>query len=162
MTQTSRSRQAFIRDAQARHGITPSQARIMYRSTSERLGRPAAAVDLHRHPRIGSQEASRAPARERIGAYNAFLSESRARHSITLPQARAMYRSLKERLQRAPTARDVGKHPRLAKRAAKESQAIAPRPPRALKTVEEYIDAMDLAEEAEDIEVAATADYERT
>jgi hypothetical protein len=55
-----RSYNAFLAGAKAKHGLTQAEARVAYKTTAERLGRPARAVDITRHPVIVKQEAKKA------------------------------------------------------------------------------------------------------
>lgn len=55
-----RSYNAFLKSIRAETGISIKEARVAYRSMSDRLGRPAIGADVSRHPRITKQEAAKA------------------------------------------------------------------------------------------------------
>jgi hypothetical protein len=56
-------------------------------------------------------------------SYQAFLKAAKSQLGISHREAQRMYKGVKERLERAPRAKDLKEHPRIAKQEAKKAGA---------------------------------------
>lgn len=149
-----RNYNAFVRDAKAAHGLTQKQAVSMYRSMSERVGRPLYAKDLSRHPRISAQEARRAPGpavpvRSRQAGKPEAPPAPRAKQAIAKPTA-AQKRS--EAARKGWETRRRNERAK-ARQDAKEKTIT-------IRTAEQWMDWYDEDLEAEDEDWEGTPEYE--
>lgn len=141
-----RNYNAFIKGVRARHGLSLAEARVAYRTTSERLNRPAKGVDVTRRPVIVKQEAKRA-----IGE------PARAKAREQKRVERIIAKVKRETAKKTPAKRAPGK-----RAPAKPPPPIeAPAAPRVFKSLEAYLSWFEAVEEDdyEYEEAEGTADY---